>query len=107
MEIDQDRAYQRPNERKRKERSEQFRTEHVPNRVPRNDQKAAPFRSHYTFESFVRALKDCHIRSPLVETPARGGFRTVLHRLQKNVFQRVTLVSQPPNLYLGFGSQPV
>src|SRR6266849_160852 len=46
---------------------------------------------------------------PLLTSQQRSISRlaTVFHSFQKDIFQRIPLVSQPPNLYLRLPSQPV
>src|SRR5712692_4970124 len=45
--------------------------------------------------------------TPTLSHGEREFSGTVLHRLQEDVFERITLESQPPNLHLRRGRQPV
>src|SRR5438128_11607985 len=54
----------------------------------------------------VRVLGHARPSPPPLSQRERG-IRSVLHCFQENVFQRISLVTEPPNLYLIVRGQPI
>ena len=101
MQVNQDGRDQRIDKAKDEERREKLRLENLAKGVSRYHQKARPRGVRLALIRTVEMFINCHCLS------SRSLGVSVLHRFQEDVFQRIALEIQPPDLHLVLAREPV